>query len=101
MIVKLHVDPVDAGRWPDVVEAFGPRASRADSCWCQRFRDPSGSTNREALHHEVCVSTIPIGLLAYLEDRPVGWTRVVPRSTLPGVIRNRALRRIVEDDDSA
>ena len=90
-IVKLHIDPVDADRWPDVVDVFGQRASSADSCWCQRVRDPtSESTNREGLHREVRESVIPIGLLAYLEDRPDG-----------GVTGSRALWRIVEDDEFA
>jgi GNAT superfamily N-acetyltransferase len=40
-------------------------------------------------------------LLAYLDDRPVGWTRVVPRNTLPGIVGNTALRRLLDDDASA
>jgi GNAT superfamily N-acetyltransferase len=44
---------------------------------------------------------MPIGLLAYVEDIPAGWSRVVPRHTLPGVCGNRALQRILEEDESA
>jgi GNAT superfamily N-acetyltransferase len=44
---------------------------------------------------------VPIGLLAYLDDDAVGWTRVVARSTLPGVTENRALGRILDDDPDA
>ncbi|WP_349357057.1 GNAT family N-acetyltransferase [Cryobacterium sp. PH31-L1] len=44
---------------------------------------------------------VPIGLVAYLNDDVVGWTRVVPRSTLPGIIENRALARILDDDPDA
>lgn len=39
--------------------------------------------------------------MAYVDDRPAGWTRVVPRRTLPGICRNRALQRVLDDDHSA
>jgi GNAT superfamily N-acetyltransferase len=99
--VELDIRPATEGLWPDVVEAFGPRA-RADSCWCQRFRQADGATNRESLHREIVGSAVPIGLIAYVDGRPVGWTRVVPRHTLPGITGNRALQRLLPgDDDSA
>jgi len=41
------------------------------------------------------------GLIAYADDRPVGWTRVGPRSSFPGVGGNRALARVLSDDDAA
>jgi GNAT superfamily N-acetyltransferase len=44
---------------------------------------------------------LPIGLLAYSDDDVAGWTRVVPRSTLPGVTGNRALARILDEDPDA
>lgn len=99
--MKVDVEPAAAHRWPDVVEAFGPRASSEDSCWCQRFRDPLEPTNRDALYREVRDAVVPVGLIAYLEGHPVGWSRVVPRSTLPGVVDNRALQRILDEDDAA
>ena len=46
-------------------------------------------------------ATVPVGLLVYAGSRPVGWTRVVPRSSLPGVLANRALQRILPEDADA
>jgi hypothetical protein len=61
---------------------------------------PAGSlSKRDALHAEVTHAVLAPGLIAYLDDHPVGWTRVGPRSTLPGVLGNRALARVLEDDD--
>lgn len=40
---------------------------------------------------------MPVGLLAYRGDAAVGWSRVVPRATLPGVVSNRALARVLAD----
>ena len=39
--------------------------------------------------------------MACLDDDVVGWTRVVPRSTLPGITENRALARILDEDPDA
>jgi GNAT superfamily N-acetyltransferase len=84
-----------------VVAALGQRASSPDSCWCQRFCRHNAASNRDALRTELETADIPVGLVAYVNDHPAGWTRVVPRHTLPGVNGNRALRRILEQDDAA
>jgi GNAT superfamily N-acetyltransferase len=99
--MRIRVVPATAERWPDVGHAFGRRAAKVDSCWCQRFRHHQEPNNRTALQREIETAHVPIGLLAYIEDMPAGWTRVVPRHTLPGVCGNRALQRILEDDESA
>ncbi len=41
---------------------------------------------------------MPPGLIAYVEDRPVGWSRVGPRESFPAIRRNRALARVLPDD---
>jgi GNAT superfamily N-acetyltransferase len=46
-------------------------------------------------------ATTPVGLLAVTRDQVVGWTRVVPRSALPGVTENRALAQVLEEDPDA
>lgn len=57
------------------------------------------TTNRDALRAEISRAVVPPGLIAYIDDQPVGWTRVGPRSTLPGVLGNRALAKVLTDDD--
>src|SRR5205823_9303700 len=90
-----------AARWPDLGHVFGPRAQEPTSCWCQRFLRHEAPDNRSALRREVEDAGVPVGLLAYRDDDAVGWTRVVPRATLPGVTGNRALARILEEDPDA
>jgi GNAT superfamily N-acetyltransferase len=97
--VGITVEAAGASTWPDVVAAFGPRSSNPDSCWCQRFRRHNASSNRDALQRELHTGAVPVGLLAYVDDQPAGWTRVVPRHTLPGVSDNRALQRILDGHD--
>jgi GNAT superfamily N-acetyltransferase len=59
----------------------------------------SSPNNREALYHEIEHSSTPPGLLAYVDDKPVGWTRVGPRKRFPGVYGNRRLTQVLGDDD--
>src|SRR5438309_859030 len=82
-------------------QVFGPRGNDPPSCWCQRFRRHDDPDNRSALRREVEEATVPVGLVAYSGDAPVGWTRVVLRSTLPGVTGSRALARLLDDDPRA
>jgi GNAT superfamily N-acetyltransferase len=102
-MVTIHALPATPERWDDVVAAFGRRDDDPGWCWCQRFMDPPpggvGSTdNRTALHDEIESASVPPGVLAYVDDTPAGWARVMPRAAVPLVNRNRALRRILDDD---
>jgi GNAT superfamily N-acetyltransferase len=54
--------------------------------------------NRNALRQEIAGAVVPPGLLAYVDDRPVGWTRVGPRSDFPRVRDNRALAKVLTGD---
>ncbi|MDQ0375548.1 GNAT family N-acetyltransferase [Cellulomonas humilata] len=97
----IRVETATPDRWSDVVAAFGGRASAPGSCWCQRFRTHDQPSNRDELHREIEAADVPVGLVAYVDGSPAGWSRVVPRATLPGVTGNRALRRLLDDDPVA
>ena len=97
----VRIVPATSEQWPRLGHVFGPRETDSTSCWCQRFLRHEEPDNRSALRREVRDAEVPIGLLAYLDDNVVGWTRVVPRSTLPGITENRALARILDDDPDA
>lgn len=99
--VTVRVRPMTSGRWPDLEHVFAARAGRADSCWCQRFRAHEEQDNRTALRREVVTSAVPIGLVGYVDDEAVGWTRAQPRASLPGILGNRALRKLLDDDPAA
>jgi len=99
MAVEIH--PATPARWSQLGRVWGAREQDPDSCWCQRFRRHDEPDNRTALEREVREADTPVGLLAYLDREVVGWTRVVPRSTLPGVTGNRALARLLDPDPGA
>jgi GNAT superfamily N-acetyltransferase len=102
-MVTIHTLPASPERWDHIVTAFGRRGEDPGWCWCQRFMEPpfDGTTltdNRDALHHEIQSASVPPGVLAYVDESPAGWARVMPRVAVPLVQRNRALRRILDDD---
>jgi GNAT superfamily N-acetyltransferase len=62
---------------------------------------PPDRDNRAALHRQIIAAAVPLGLVAFVDGQPVGWTRVSPRAELPGVLSNRALKRVLPDDPGA
>jgi len=103
--LKVEAAPATAERWDDVVVAFGRRGDDPGWCWCQRLLEapdgPGPTDNREALRTEITTAVVPPGVLAYVDGVPVGWSRVMPRAQVPGVQRNRALRRVLAEDPGA
>jgi GNAT superfamily N-acetyltransferase len=102
-MVIIHTLPATQERWDDIVTVFGRRGDDPGWCWCQRFMEPplDGMTlasNRDALHCEIQSASVPPGVLAYVDGTAAGWARVMPRTAVPLVQKNRALRRILDDD---
>lgn len=105
--MSLEVRPATADRWDDVAAVFGRRGVDRSWCWCQLFLHPPGPSNhaatpdnRQALREEIAHAAVAPGLIAYVENRPVGWTRVGPRSSFAGVRGNRALAKVLTHDDA-
>jgi GNAT superfamily N-acetyltransferase len=106
--MSVQVRPATADRWDDLVTVFGRRGDDPSWCWCRLFlaSGADGSSgpipdNRQALRQEIIHAATPPGLIAYVGDRPVGWTRVGPRSAFPRVLGNRALARVLTEDPGA
>ncbi len=107
--MSVQVKPATADRWDDLVTVFGRRGNDPSWCWCRLFlssgTDASSSgpapDNRQALRQEITHAATAPGLIAYVGDHPVGWTRVGPRSAFPRVGGNRALARVLTDDPGA
>ena len=102
-MVSIQLEVATAERWPDVVAVFGRRGDDPGWCWCRRFLEPPPDAvdpgdNRAALRSEIQTAAVAPGVIAYVDGVPAGWTRVMPRSALPGVLANRALQRVLPDD---
>ena len=105
--MSVQVRPATPDRWNDLVRVFGRRGDDPSWCWCRIFLDSATSEsatskprpdNREALRQEIVDAPVAPGLLAYVENQPVGWTRVGPRSDFPRVNANRALAKVLTED---
>jgi GNAT superfamily N-acetyltransferase len=69
-------------------------------CACMRWRlrstQFSGSTREDRVEmlEALVREGTPVGVLAYLDQEPVGWCSVAPRETHAGLERYRALARL-------
>ena len=95
----LEIHPLTPERWDDLVGLFGERGA-VGGCWCMWWRTTSaefarsaGAANRRAMRTLVGAEREP-GLLAYLDERPVGWCSVAPRAEFGRVERSRVLRPV-------
>jgi GNAT superfamily N-acetyltransferase len=87
--VSIEVKPATAARFDDVAIMLGPKNPDSSVCWCLSHRLDS-TMNRELAGpargeymRQLCHRAVAPGVLAYEEDRVVGWAAVAPRSELP------------------
>lgn len=84
--------------WPALETLFG-RNGACGGCWCQAWRlekrerwaEIKGRIARERLHSGVLGGSVH-GILAFLQDKPVGWCNFGPRNSYPRLNRARTLQ---------
>ena len=81
---SLEIRPVNSESWPDLARLFdGP--GDAAGCWCMWFRIPvktysaNGKAGNRAAMERLVDSGDETGLIAYDNERPVGWVSLAPR----------------------
>jgi GNAT superfamily N-acetyltransferase len=94
----IRVIPANEASCEDLLAVFGDRGSSA-TCFCQRYklqpreafsRVPREERRDRLLEQTRCgdpAATATTGLLAYLEEEPVGWCAVEPRPAYFGLAR--------------
>jgi GNAT superfamily N-acetyltransferase len=97
----LHFKPVTSAQWKDFQKLFGSRGA-CGGCWCMwwrmkrsEFDKQKGEGNKKSMKTIIDRGEIP-GLIAYVEDEPVGWCSVAPRETFQVLDRSRILKRVDE-----
>jgi GNAT superfamily N-acetyltransferase len=106
--VEIEVRPVGADNVADLEALFGgDRSTR--HCWCTAFCTGGrqfaagwfGGGNRRRFAELAAASVHPMGVLALLDDAPVGWCACGPRSRYTAAIngRSRLLRTRPRDED--
>jgi GNAT superfamily N-acetyltransferase len=85
-MARLDFREVDRAGWPDLVALFESRGG-PKSCWCMVWRargaearSTKSGQRRAALEGRVRAG-VPIGLVGYLDGRPVAWCSIAPRAT--------------------
>ncbi|MGB8779870.1 MAG: GNAT family N-acetyltransferase [Candidatus Bathyarchaeia archaeon] len=99
MVVDLNFRPLTSETWQDLQTLFEEdRVCRA--CWCMWWRISAsdwmrqrGKDNREAMEAIVKSGKVA-GILAYSDDKPIGWCSISPREEYCRLERSRTLRRI-------
>lgn len=98
---EFAVRPVTTENLGDFVALFESRGA-PHYCWCSIYRMSaqkhlSNAEKKEAmckLVHE----GIPVGVLAYDGERPIGWCSVAPRETYKRLDRSRTMPRVTPAD---
>jgi len=103
-MTDLTVAPLDSGRWADLVTLFGPDRGAYGRCWCmfwrvtgRQFDNLGGDGRRSAFHDRVVAQddgAPPAGLLAYDDQRPVGWIAIAPRTEFGRLDRSPLLKPV-------
>ena len=99
-VSPLTIVPATPERWADVAAIVGSPAGWG--CWCQYYRLSAGDFDRlgrdggpDALRRQLGDDPPP-GLLAYLDDAPVGWCGIGVRSKMERLVRSRTIPLVDE-----
>lgn len=97
--IDVAIVPANDASWDDLQAVFGAGGDPS-KCWCQRFKMAPGESwgtvgparlalrLREQSRCGQPGSESTSGLVAYLDDEPVGWCAVEPRTAYPRMARN-------------
>jgi GNAT superfamily N-acetyltransferase len=93
---RLVFREVDQDLWPDFERLFESRGG-PKACWCMVWRatpeeakHTDGASRKAAMAKRIAAGT-PVGLLGYIDEEPIAWCSIAPRSTY---------RRLVDDGTS-
>lgn len=96
---EVAIVPANEASWEDLQTVFGTRGSAA-TCQCQRYKlrpreafskfpaEERAFRLREQTNSGDAEAATTAGLVAQLDDEPVGWCAVEPRTSYQGLLRN-------------
>ncbi len=83
--LPFRVTTVGPGEWSDLCRLFEGRGG-PHYCWCMVWRDMPSADRRDKAAKKAELQRrvqtgVPVGLIGYLENTPVAWCSVGPRSS--------------------
>lgn len=97
--LNLEIYPLDITRWDDFETLFGVKGA-CGGCWCMswrlkksEFERQKGNENKRAMRTLV-EQKEKVGILAYIDNKPIGWCAVAPRDVYLRLENSRVWRRI-------
>lgn len=83
---NIKIKPVVEGNWKDFESLFQSKGGPS-YCWCMAWRmtkeelKHNNSANRKKFIRKRVSEKIPIGLLAYAEEKAIAWCSIAPRES--------------------
>jgi GNAT superfamily N-acetyltransferase len=100
--LNLYACSLVSSIWNDFEELFGEKGA-CGGCWCMswrlkksEFEGQKGSGNKNAMKSIVKKNEV-VGVIAYIDDKPIGWCAVAPRDKYVRLESSRVFKRI--DDE--
>lgn len=94
---EFDIRPVTSKNWNDLPILFEARGG-PHFCWCSiyRFSDNRSlsKAQKKSSIQRLVMDAVPIGVLAYDGDVPVGWCSIAPRETYAKLERSRRMPRV-------
>lgn len=95
MDYEVRISPVDRPRWSDLERFFEQRGG-PHTCWCMVWRDMPSKLRGDKVAKKAALKCrvdagMPVGILAYEGDNPVGWCSVGPKTSF---------RRLTDDTNN-
>ena len=96
---QLEFYPLTIDRWNDFEILFGNKGAYG-GCWCMwwkttrsEFEKQKGEGNRKAMKKIVKSGERP-GIIAYENEKPIGWRSIAPREKFHSLNRSPVLKKI-------
>src|SRR6185295_15149534 len=93
---EIEVRPVTSDNWKDFVRLFESKGA-PHYCWCTPYRARDArhldDAERKRLMKGLVGDEVPIGVLAFEGDEPIGWCSIAPRETYVRLEKSRTMPR--------
>jgi GNAT superfamily N-acetyltransferase len=103
--MSFRIEKVTSNLLDDMAKLFGTDRATND-CWCmwfiipvKEFHEAGSAGNRAAFCQMAASSDLPVGLLAYQENEPIGWCAVGPRGRYARALKTPTYRGGEDEDE--